>query len=106
MSSAVKLSSALAGDENLNGLDAMADDLIEDRKTIRVAVIYFDTVKVVEKTDDDTVVPYVRIRRLVPLGTAKDVPAELQRLIQEADENRTGKPPLPFGAVEPHEVSE
>lgn len=106
MSAAVKLSSALAGDENLNGLDAMADELIADRKTIRVAVIWFDTVKVVEKTDDDTRVPYARIRRLVPLGKADEVPAELQRLIQRADEARTGNAPLPFGSVEAHEVEE
>lgn len=106
MSAAVKLSSALPKDDELNGLDDTADELIADRRTIRAAVVLYDTAKVVEKTDDDTVVPYIRFRKFVPLGKASEVPAALTKLIQKAEQDRTGRQPLPFDSIETHEVEE
>lgn len=104
MSAVVKLSSALPADDELNGLDDTAADLLADRRTIRAAVVLYDTAKVVEKTDDDTVVPYVRIRKFTPLGKASEVPAALQKMITKADHDRTGREPLPFDSVEAHEI--
>lgn len=104
MSDTVKLSSALPKDDELNGLDDTAEELIADRRTIRAGFVLYDTAKVVEKTDDDTTVPYIRFRKFVPLGKASEVPASLQKLILKADQDRTGREPLPFDAVDAHEV--
>lgn len=104
MSDSVKLSSKLAKDDEFNGLDALADDMINNPHQVRVAVIYFDTVKVVTNTDEESEVPYARIRRFEPIGNVEDVSSELQNLIQQAVEARTGKAPLPFGTVDGIEV--
>lgn len=104
MSDSVKLSSALAKDDEVNGLDGLADELVENPKQIRVAVIYFDVAKIVDKTDDDSRIPYARIRRFEPIGTVDEVPDKLRDLLQQAVEDRTGKTPLPFGEVDAIEV--
>lgn len=104
MSAVVKLSSALPADDELNGLDETAADLIADRKSIRAAIVLYDRAKVVENTDDGTVVPYARIRKFTPLGKASEVPADLQKMITAADHDRTGRQPLPFDVVEPHQI--
>lgn len=100
MSDTVKLSAKLAKDDDLNGLDSLAQEMIDDPKIARVAIIWFDCSKIVDNTDDDTRVPYARIRRFEPVGLAEEMPAELQQLVERAAESRTGKSPLPFDQVE------
>ncbi|GAB3750142.1 hypothetical protein [Microlunatus parietis] len=104
MSAAVKLSSALPGDPNINGLDVQAADLIANPKDLRVAITWYDASKVVTNTDDGTEVPYVRIRRFEPIGKVADVSPALQKTLQKAIEDRTGEPALPFDTAEPYEV--
>lgn len=104
MSNTVKLSAKLAGDDDLNGLDSLAGDMIDDPKTARLAVIWFDCQKVVSNTDDDTEIPYARIRRFEPIGTAESMPPALQQIVEQAAEDRTGKAPLPYDAVDGIEV--
>lgn len=104
MSEQVKLSAKLAKDDEFNGLDQLAVEMINDPHQVRVAVVWFDTVKIVDNTDEETRVPYARIRRFEPIGNVEDVPAELQQLVQGAVEARTGKAPLPFGQVDSAEV--
>lgn len=100
MSNTVKLSAKLAKDDDLNGLDSLAEDMIEDPKQVRIAIVWFDCSKIVDNTDDETRVPYARIRRFEPTGLAEDMPAELQMIITRAAELRTGKAPLPFDQVD------
>lgn len=104
MSDTVKLSAALAADPDLNGLDSLAEDMIENPRQIRVAVVHFDTVKIVDNTDDESRVPYARIRRFEPLGNVEEISDKLRDLLQEAVEDRTGKKPLPFGQVDDPEA--
>lgn len=104
MSEQVKLSSKLAKDDEFNGLDQLADDMIANPHQVRVAIVYFDTVKVVTNTDEDQETPYARIRRFEPIGNVEQIPDDLQKMIQQAVADRTGKTPLPFGQVDGIEV--
>lgn len=106
MSEQVKLSAKLAGDDDLNGLDALADDLINDPTTPRIAVCWFDVQKIVQSVDDDSEVPYVRIRRFEPIGTAAEMPEGLRAVVEQAAEQRTGKAAIPFDQVDGIEVDE
>ena len=47
MSNTVKLASALPANEEFNGLDYERDDLLDDPKHLRVAVMVYDVQKVV-----------------------------------------------------------
>lgn len=104
MSERVKLSAKLAADDDLNGLDSLAADMIDNPKQQRVAIVWFDTVKVTVNTDDDSEVPTARIRRFEPLGNVEDVDASVRDLVAKATEARTGKSPLPFD--QPYEVED
>jgi hypothetical protein len=100
MSATVKLSSALPGDEEINGLDALVRELVEEPHRIRVALVWLDVPKILTDTEKDTEVPVVRIRRIEPLGDVATIPEEVRRLATTAHENRTGRTPLPFEDVD------
>lgn len=99
MSNTVKLSSKLAADDDLNGLDYLASQMIENPRQVRIAVVWFDTVKIIDNTDDDSRIPYARIRRWESLGNVEDVEQSIRDIVAEAAEERTGKAPLPFEAA-------
>lgn len=100
MSAVVKLSSKLPGDEEINGLDALAEKLVEEPHRITVALVWLDVPRVIVDTEKDTEVPVVRIRKIEPLGDARDVPQAVRDAAQTAHETRTGKTPLPFETLE------
>jgi hypothetical protein len=106
MSNTVKLSAKLAGDDDLNGLDSLAQAMTDQPQQVRVAVVWFDCSKIVDNTDDETRVPYARIRRFEPISTAEDMPAELQRIVETSAQERTGKVPLPYNNVDGFEVED
>ena len=101
MSATVRLSAKLAKDDELNGLDDLAADLIEDPAKIRCAVIWFDAVKVTHDTDTGDDIPTARIRKLEPIGDAKDVPDIIRKAVADAYHARSGSQPLPFEDVDP-----
>jgi len=100
MSDTVKLSAAMPADVETNGIDALAAQLVDDPEQIRVAVLWFDTVKVTELTDSGSRVPTIRVRRIEPIGNVDAVPVEIRKLVDEATQTRTGRVPLPFDEVE------
>lgn len=104
MSARVKLSGRLAGNEETNGLDAIAGQLVEEAESgeapIRVALVWFDVEKVTLDVDSGAALPTVRVRRIEPLGVVGDVPEAVRTLAQDAHEKRTGRTPLPFDDVE------
>lgn len=97
MSKSLRLSSALPGDERINGLDALAGKLAEDPRTVICAIVWFDVAKVESYPET---VPTVRIRRVEPLGSPTEVPAEVVEAMQRAEELRTGATPLPMHALD------
>lgn len=101
MSNTVALSSKLPADEDFNGVDALAEILIKDPETFRVAVVTFEVDKITNKISAGTEVPTILIRRFEPIGTVDEIPSEIQKLIDQRIETRTGRKPLPLDAVEP-----
>lgn len=101
MSSIVRLSSKLPGDEDFNGVDAIAIDLEKDPDTIRVAVVFYDVAKITYDVDAGAHVPTIRVRKFEPISTVADVPTDLRVIVDQAIELRTGRKPLPLDQVEP-----
>lgn len=99
MSAFVRLSTKMPGDPETNGVDDIADELVEDPATIRYAVVWFDVAKVTEETDTGDNIPTIRVRRIEPIGTARDVNPTIARVVAEAVEARTGRTPIPFELV-------
>lgn len=99
MSAVVKLSSKLPGDFETNGVDALAADLTDSPKTVRIAVIWFDAARVVVDTDTGEHVPTIRVRRIEPLGDADEVSQAIRDTVGEAMEKRTGRTPIPFDVI-------
>lgn len=96
MSAAVKLSSKLEGDPQVNGLDAQASELYENPDSIRLGVVWYDVSKREIDTDTDAHVPTVRIRRFEPIGELEDAPQSFRDTVAAAVEKRTGRKPIPF----------
>ena len=101
MSNTVALSSKLPADEDFNGVDVIAEALINDPETFRIALVTFEVDKVTNKIAAGTQVPTILIRRFEPLGTVDDVPEAIRQVMDQAIESRTGKKPLPLDHVEP-----
>ena len=99
MSDALKLSTALPGDQEINGLDALAAALVEDPSRMVCAVLILDVKDVRYITDVEAHVPTMRFRR----GEAwlvDETPEEVRLAMVQRSEERTGRTPLPFGEVE------
>lgn len=100
MSAAVKLASKLPGEYETNGVDAIADLLVENPRSLRCAVVWFDTDKVTIDTDTDEHVPTIRVRRIEPIGHVDEVDQGVKQAVADAVERRTGRTPIPFSIVE------
>lgn len=96
MSAAVKLGSKLPGETEINGVDAIAPDLVDDPAAIRLGIVYFDVQTVLEDTDTGDHVPTIRIRRFEPISRVEDAPPSLKKLVGDAFQARTGRKPIPF----------
>lgn len=92
----IKLSSAMPEGER-NGLAAIAPALVENPKTVHVAVVLLDCVKRTESVDSGDVIPTVRLRAIEPIAAHETDAAELRRLLRRAHERRTGRVELPLG---------
>lgn len=101
MSASVKLSSKLPGDEEINGLDKLADNLIADPHQVLVALVFLDVPTVTLDTETDAKVPTVRVRKIEPIEVVGKVPKEIRELHQRLTEQRLGRTPLPFDTLEP-----
>lgn len=100
MSAVVKLAAKMPGDFETNGLDALADDLVDDPKQLRAAFVVFDVQKITDNTDDGSQVPTVRVRRFEPLGKADEISDAIRDAYTQAVEARTGRTALPLDLVE------
>lgn len=98
MSSLVKLSSRLPGDPEINGLDSLADKLLDLDAEPTVALVWLSTAKVTTDRSHEQV-PTVEVVRIEPLGPLSEVPASIIELAATLYEGRTGRTALPFDAV-------
>lgn len=100
MSAVVKLGAKMPGDFETNGLDALAEELIETPKTLRAAFVVFDVAKITVNPDTEAEVPTVRVRRFEPLGKADEVSQAIRDAYTQAVEDRTGRTALPLDVAE------
>ena len=100
MSAVVKLASKLAGDFEVNGLDQTVEDLLDRPKQLRVAVVWYDVVKVIEDVPTGEHVPTIQVRRIEPLGDSGDVTESIKKHVNDAIAKRTGRTPIPWDIVE------
>jgi hypothetical protein len=100
MSAALKLSSKLPGDPEINGLDSRAKWLEDNPEELLVCIAYVDTAKVTIDTDSGEHIPTVRVRRIEPLGEVSEVPKAVREALAAAEEERTGRKAIPFEVVE------
>lgn len=99
MSALLKLSTALPGDDEINGLDSLAAQLVADPTGMVCAVLILDVKDVRYITDVEAHVPTLRFRR----GEAwpvSETPEAIRLAMIQRSEERTGRTPLPFGEVE------
>lgn len=107
MSNSLKLSTALPGEDEVNGLDALADDLVSDPSKMICAIVILDVKDVRYITDLEAHVPTLRFRRGEAWPLA-DTPEAVRIAMIQRSEARLGRTPLPFGevAVKPAEGKE
>lgn len=99
MSAVVKLSSALPGNEEINGLDSHAKKFIETPERLHLALVWLDVKEIRDMTDTGERIPVLRVRRAELVGDAHDAPQELRDLALRLYEERTGKTPLPIDSL-------
>lgn len=98
MSNSLKLSTALPGDDEINGLDVLAEDLTHDPSRMICAVIVCDVKDVRYVRDLEAHIPTLRFRRgeAWPLS---ETPEGVRIAMIERAEERLGRTPLPFGEI-------
>lgn len=98
MSNSLKMSTALPGDEEINGLDVLAEPIIADPSQMICVVAVLDVKDVRYITDLEAHVPTLRFRRgeAWPLS---ETPEAVRVAMIERAEQRLGRTPLPFGEV-------
>ena len=94
MSAAIRLSSKLPGDREINGLDHLARDFIEG--AVICGIVWLRPTKVTEDLATGDTVPTVEIARIEAIGYIDAVPAEVRQLAAQLYEERMGRDPLPF----------
>lgn len=98
MSATVKLSSKLPGDPEVNGLDSLHDRLIVDETPV-LCLAWIKPTRVVLDLATEARVPTVELARIEPIASIEAVSAEIVELAAELYEERTGRNPLPIGAL-------
>jgi hypothetical protein len=101
MSEAVKLSSKLGKEEQLNGLDSRAEDLVVDDSQTLCALVWMQVEKTTKSRKSGKVVPTVEIVRIEPLASPENLPGAVIEEYFRAYKERTGaQEMLPVGLTE------
>lgn len=101
MSATIKLSGALPGNSDINGLDVFAPDLAgnPDGETV-CAIVIFDVKDVRYSVAEGAHIPTIQVRRVEGWLT-EDTPQAIRDALVARQEERTNRTPLEFGVVEP-----
>lgn len=101
MSAVAKLRAKLPGNPDINGLDAIAAELLSSPEKVRCAFVWYDVSQIVEDVATGNHVPTIEVRRFEPIGDADAVPAEIREAVAAMADKRLGKQALPFEQVTP-----
>jgi len=100
MSASIKLSGALPGIEDVNGLDTFVQNLIDDPDgTTVTAIVILDVKDVRYSVAEGAHIPTVQVRRIEGWLT-EDAPLTVREALVHRQEARTGRTPMAFGVVE------
>lgn len=99
MSSEVKLAGRLPASTESNGMHSVQADLLTDPEEQRVAVIWYDVLKITRDVDQGDEVPTIRVLKIEPLGAVDEVSKAIREEVMRASEARLGHSPLPFDDV-------
>lgn len=98
MSDSLKLSSALAGVDDTNGLDHLADTLAADPTQRIAAIVIFDVKEVRYLRKTEAHVPTIEVFRAEG-WLLEDAPDAIRKALVARQEQRTNRTPLPFEAT-------
>lgn len=105
MSSEVKLAGRLPASAESNGMGSVQADLLRAPKEQKLAVIWYDVLKITTDVDTDDEVPTIRVLKIEPMGDVDDASAALREMVMQRMEARLGHTPLPFDAHDPDGVT-
>lgn len=101
MSAVAKLRAKLPGNPDINGLDAIAAELLQSPETVRCAFVWYDVSTIQESVATGERVPTIEVRRFEPIGNADAVPTEVREAVAAMADKRLGKQALPFEQIAP-----
>lgn len=101
MSEKVKLSSKLGKEEQLNGLDSCAADLVADDQQTLCALVWLRVSEINKNTKTGAHRPTVEVVRIEPLSSPENLPAAVIEEYFKAYKERTGaEQMLPIATTE------
>lgn len=101
MSDAVKLASKLSKEPQLNGLDDLAQSLVQDDQQKVCALVWLQVRETTKITKTGDYRPTVEVVRIEPLGAPENLPAGVIEAYFAAYKERTGaQEMLPIGLTE------
>ena len=101
MSNAVKLATKLGKDEQLNGLDSLARELVDDDQQTVTALVWMKVIKTTKITGTGEYQPTVQIVRIEPLGSPENLPgAVIEEYFKAYKERTSAEEMLPIGLTE------
>jgi hypothetical protein len=100
----VKLAGRLPGSSESNGMHSVQADLLNNPTTQRLAVIWYDVLKITTDVDTDEQIPTIRVLKIEPLGPVDDVSQAIREEVMRKAEERLGHSPLPFEEHDPNAV--
>ena len=105
MSTEVKLAGRLPASSESNGMHSVQADLLTDPEEQRLAVIWYDVLKITRDVDQGDEVPTIRVLKIEPLGLVDEVSQAIREEVMRASEARLGHTPLPFDQHDPDGVT-
>jgi hypothetical protein len=100
VSNLVGLRAKLPKAEEMNGLDAIHDQLIADGKTPWAVLAIVDAYKIETDVATGNERVILEVRRIEPISKAAEIPGPIRDAVVALVDKRTGKQPLPFDQVE------
>jgi hypothetical protein len=105
VSTEVKLAGRLPQSAESNGMYSVQPELLTDPEEQRLAVIWYDVLKITRDVDQGDEVPTIRVLKIEPMGQVDDASQALREMVMQKAEARLGHTPLPFDQHDPDGVA-
>lgn len=101
MTAEVKLAGRLPGSIENNGMYSQHTELLDSPKQQRLAVVWYDVLRITRDVETGDEIPTLRVLRIEPMGETDEASAALRELVLKRAEDRLGHTPLPFDETDP-----